>query len=357
MVDAHSPSPKNGSPITTAAQGFDAPLYGCHPADVDGPDEARLADIVQGVLGSYAAHGNINHLDGHNLPARDEVADVLDSLLKLLFPGFFGNENLDALTASYVVGERCARCMRCLERLVFRALQQRQGDPDAAPSRRALEQESRDLAFDLLAAIPDIREVLDVDVQAALAGDPAATSSQEVISSYPGVMATAVHRIAHHLYKRRVPLIPRIMSEIIHGRTGIDIHPGARIGSGFFIDHGTGVVIGETTVIGRDVKLYQGVTLGALSVDGVAVERGQYDLTQKRHPTLEDRVTVYAGATILGGDTVVGAGSTVGGNVWLTHSVPANTTVMLDKPSLRFRQPKVDGLATAPSRSSKIGGT
>ena len=179
--------------------------------------------------------------------------------------------------------------------------------------------------------MPQIRAVIATDVRAALDGDPAACSAAEVITSYPGVTAIAVHRIAHHLYSRSVPLIPRMMSELVHGRTGIDIHPGARIGPSFFIDHGTGVVIGETTVIGAHVKLYQGVTLGAMPV-----EVSDRSRARKRHPTLEDEVTVYAGATILGGDTIIERGSTIGGNVWLTHSVPGQTTVLLDKPSLRF---------------------
>jgi serine O-acetyltransferase len=175
-------------------------------------------------------------------------------------------------------------------------------------------------------------------VQAALRGDPAAGSAAEVIMSYPGVQAISVHRIAHELYKVQVPLIPRMMSELIHGRTGIDIHPGATIADSFFIDHGTGVVIGETTRIGRGVKLYQGVTLGAHSV--VA---GEHTRGRQRHPTIEDGVTIYAGATILGGDTVIGAGSVIGGNVWLTRSVPAGTTVVLDNPSLRFIQRAAGG--------------
>ncbi|MBC8066837.1 MAG: serine acetyltransferase, partial [Deltaproteobacteria bacterium] len=187
------------------------------------------------------------------------------------------------------------------------------------------------LAQDVIREIPAIREVLDTDVQAALAGDPAAASASEVIMSYPGIEAIVVHRIASCLHHRGVPLIPRMMSEIVHRQTGIDIHPGAKIGQSFFIDHGTGVVIGETAVIGDCVKLYQGVTLGALSVADRDSGHGR-----KRHPTIENGVTIYAGATILGGETVIGARSIIGGNVWLTHSVPPGTTVMLDKPSLRF---------------------
>ena len=301
--------------------------------------EKRLASVVEGILSSYDAHGNINHLDGSNLPSREEVDEVLRDLVSLLFPGFWGNDALDELTSRYFVGERCARCLRRLERIMQRALGLRFRFPHAAPSQEELQRKAHQQAMDLLAAIPQIREILDADVQAALAGDPAASSSQEVITSYPGVAAIAVHRIAHHLYRAGVPLISRMMAELVHGRTGIDIHPGAQTGCGFFIDHGTGVVIGETTVIGRNVKLYQGVTLGALSVSQADLESGDFDASSKRHPTLEDDVTVYAGATILGGGTVIGQGATIGGNVWLTHSVAPGTTVMFDKPALRYRAP------------------
>lgn len=291
--------------------------------------ERQLAGIVERILSSYAEHGNINHLDDANLPSRAEIGQLLDDLLALVFPGFFGPDQVDELSSRYFVGERCTRSLRTLERVISRAMSADcRGTPEAVAARDRF---ARRQALDLLEHIPAIRGVLATDVRAALDGDPAACSAPEVITSYPGIHAIAVHRIAHHLHVGKVPLIPRMMSELVHGRTGIDIHPGAHIGQAFFIDHGTGVVIGETTHIGDHVKLYQGVTLGALSVDPAAENRNR-----KRHPTLEDHVTVYAGATILGGDTVIGRGSVIGGNVWLTHSVPAMTTVMLDKPSLRF---------------------
>jgi serine O-acetyltransferase len=273
---------------------------------------------------------------------------VLDDLIAVMFPGFFGQDHLDELTSRYFVGERCARCLRRLEKIIARAIRvgavavtsrTDSADPATpashatpAPPGTDAARDAHEHAVDLLQAVPELRRLLVTDVQAALAGDPAACNAPEVITSYPGVAAIAVHRIAHHLYMRGVGLIPRMMSELVHSTTGIDIHPGARIGESFFIDHGTGVVIGETTVIGRRVKLYQGVTLGALSV-----KVGDRSEPQpKRHPTLEDEVTVYAGATILGGDTVIGRGAVIGGNVWLTQSVPPGTTVMLDKPSLRM---------------------
>lgn len=303
----------------------------CYVAHVD-DSERRLAQVVDEILASYAAHGNINHLDGSNLPSRAEVSEVLDDLISVLFPGFFGQDHLDELTSRYFVGERCARCLRRLEKIVHRAIGVECG-PGTDETMGAAEAKNlaHEHAVGLLQAIPELRRVLVTDVQAALTGDPAACSDPEVITSYPGVAAIAVHRIAHHLHGQGVPMIPRMMSELVHGTTGIDIHPGAQIGDSFFIDHGTGVVVGETTVIGKGVKLYQGVTLGAMSV-----KPGEGERPAKRHPTLEDGVTVYSGATILGGDTVIGRGSVIGGNVWLTQSVPPNTTVMLDAPSLRF---------------------
>jgi serine O-acetyltransferase len=293
------------------------------------PEQRALAHAIDDIMASYAEHGNINHLDGQNLPSRAEVESLLDDLVSILFPGYFVRDQLDELTARYFVGERCARVLRGLERSIARALCETQtGEAPCAPA--AFDRRAHELAIALVQAIPDIRAMLDTDVRAALAGDPAARSEAEVILSYPGVQAIAVHRVAHRLYCLGVPLIPRMLSELVHSRTGIDIHPGARIGHSFFIDHGTGVVVGETTAIGEHVKLYQGVTLGALSVAPDAKPQEQ------RHPTLEDHVTIYAGATILGGDTVIGHGSTIGGNVWLTRSVPPGTTVVLANPSLKF---------------------
>ncbi len=295
--------------------------------------EQTLANVVEGILDSYREHGNINHLDGSNLPARNEVSQLLEDLMLVIFPGYFVLEQLDELTSRYFVGERCARILRRFEQVCLRALSvQCRGGGAARRPQQELETESHAHAMALLQAIPEIREILTTDVLAALNGDPAACSGHEVIMSYPGVAAIAVHRIAHFLYRRGIPLLPRMMSERIHSRTGIDIHPGANIGESFFIDHGTGVVIGETSRIGNRVKLYQGVTLGAHSVNAGSVRKNR----QQRHPMIEDDVTVYAGATILGGKTVIGRGSVIGGNVWLTRSVPAHTTVILDSPSLRF---------------------
>lgn len=300
---------------------------GCYRLVAVGDTERQLAGVVEGILASYEAHGNINHLDGSNLPARAEVDALLDDLFALLFPGFFGRDHVDELTSRYFAGERVARCLRRLESMI---------GPVLAVAAPALDTTARGErahadAMGLLSTLPELRRVLATDVRAAMRGDPAARSAEEVISSYPGITAIATHRLAHRLWTAGVPLLPRMMSELVHSRTGIDIHPGAQIGESFFIDHGTGVVVGETTEIGDRVKLYQGVTLGAHSVDTDKDGR-----SVKRHPTLEDDVTVYAGATILGGDTIIGTGATIGGNVWLTHSVAGGTTVVLAKPSLRF---------------------
>jgi serine O-acetyltransferase len=287
-----------------------------------------LAEAIEGILDSYTRHGNINHLEATALPSKSRVAQLLDQLMDLVFPGYFGEHNLDELTSSYVVGERCARLFRELSITCARAFR-----AESTSSAADLEARAGETALELLEAIPRVRDVLATDVQATLQGDPAAASAEEIILSYPGVQAITSHRIAHELYRLGVPMLPRMMSEVTHSRTGIDIHPGAAIGPSFLIDHGTGVVMGETTEIGARVRIYQGVTLGALSVRGGREEaRGK-----KRHPSIEDDVTIYAGATILGGDTVIGRGSTIGGNVWLTHSVAPGTTVLLDKPSLVFR--------------------
>jgi serine O-acetyltransferase len=295
------------------------------------PKERVLADAIDAIVESYEQHGSINHLAGSNLPSRKEVDELLTDLVSIVFPGFFVREQVDPLTCRYFVGERCARVLRRLERVSSRAMRDAAGDNEAIERNDDdIARRAHEVAIELIQAIPRIRTVLVADVHAALAGDPAARSAAEIIMAYPGVEAIVVHRIAHELQGLAVPLIPRMMSELVHARTGIDIHPGATIGGSFFIDHGTGVVIGETTIIGERVKLYQGVTLGALSV------RAGAHTVAKRHPTLEDDVTIYAGATILGGDTVIGRGSVVGGNVWITHSIPPGTTVMLEKPKQRF---------------------
>lgn len=276
--------------------------------------------IVERVLDSYRELGGINHLEGPNLPSRQSVERIVEVLESLVFPGFRAEENLDLAGLRYAIGEKVVTVSRALTTEVEKSLRYTCRIMNDCDRHQDCSGEAEEIVRDLLEGIPEIRRRLNRDVQAADRGDPAARSQEEVILSYPGVEAILVHRIAHELHEKRVGMIPRMMSEYIHGKTGIDIHPGARIGDSFFIDHGTGVVIGETTVIGDNVKLYQGVTLGALSV--------QKELANnKRHPTIEDEVTIYAGATILGGGTVIGKGSIIGGNVWLTSSVPPNSRI------------------------------
>jgi serine O-acetyltransferase len=276
--------------------------------------------LIESILDSYRSLGGINHLEGPNLPSQQSVARIVEDLASLIFPGFRAEENLDMAVMRYAIGEKVVAVSRSLGAEVEKSLRYTCRVMKDCDRHQDCRGEAQELVGSFLAEIPEIRRRVSLDVEAANRGDPAARSQEEVILSYPGVEAIMVHRLAHALWTRGVAMIPRMMSERIHGKTGIDIHPGATIGDSFFIDHGTGVVIGETTVIGADVKLYQGVTLGALSV--------QKELANsKRHPTIEDGVTIYAGATILGGSTVIGRGSVIGGNVWLVESVPPGSRI------------------------------
>lgn len=284
------------------------------------PMSPSLDPVVDGILASYRDIGGINHLEGPNLPSQQSIARIVEDLESLVFPGFRAEQNLDLASLRWTIGVKVTSVFRALSAEVERSLRYACRLVKECARGEDCRGEAEELVRDLLTKIPEIRRKVSRDVEAANRGDPAARSSEEVILAYPGVEAIMVHRIAHELWVREVALIPRMMSEYLHGKTGIDIHPGASIGDSFFIDHGTGVVIGETTVIGDRVKLYQGVTLGALSVQKELANR-------KRHPTLEDDVTVYAGATILGGETVIGRGSTIGGNVWLTSSVPPGSRI------------------------------
>ncbi|GAB4539151.1 MAG: serine acetyltransferase [Anaerolineae bacterium] len=280
----------------------------------------HIDPVVSDILSSYRELGGINHIGGPNLPSRQHTIDILQMLRSILFPGFYEREPVDEDALLYLTGERIGWVRKNLADEIIKSLCYDCRIYGRCDQLSECAEKGRDIANDLVRALPEIREQLHQDVQAALAGDPAARSEAEVIVAYPGLAAISVHRIVHFLYQREVPLLPRIMSEYIHHQTGIDIHPGATIGASFFIDHGTGVVIGETTVIGDHVKIYQGVTLGALSVKKELAR-------QKRHPTIEDNVTIYAGATILGGNTVIGHDSVIGGNVWLIQSVPPYSRV------------------------------
>ena len=288
----------------------------------------RLEKSIEFLMKSYESFGLVNHSGGNNLPSRESMEVILHHLDELVFPGFREQVELDHDNLRLITGERINNLARSLIREVEKSIgfalrhsrQNNELSSDYGGQHGGCHAAAELVVEEFFEELPNIRSVLTLDMEAAFRGDPAAKSADEVILSYPGFQAIAVHRIAHFFWTRNVPLIPRMMSEIIHGRTGIDIHPGAKIGSSFFIDHGTGVVIGETTVIGKNVKIYQGVTLGALSV---RKEEG----SAKRHPTIEDDVTIYANATILGGETVIGRGSVIGGSVWIIESVPPQSKV------------------------------
>lgn len=287
-----------------------------------------VTKLTDQLVESYRQLGGINHLDGKNLPSKTAIARITRNLLRLVFPGFFDERLLHSSQLKVETATLLESVWGSLEDEICKSLEYVPSDNTVL--KRQVRPLAHELTAGLLSRLPPIRELLQTDVEAAYNGDPAALSREEVIVAYPFVEAIAVQRLAHELYRNEVPLIPRIMTEWAHGRTGLDLHPGARIGSHFFVDHCTGTVVGETSEIGNHVKMYQGVGLVARSLSGGQALRGR-----KRHPTVEDRVTVYAGATIMGGDTVVGAGSTIGANVFLTHSVPAQSLVIYDEVQLR----------------------
>ena len=295
--------------------------------------QKRMNDAVSDILQSFDRDYSIDHISKFPLPSKDKIISILKDIIDILFPGYFNEEYINKLNLKFYLGMKisnvfgelsseiaksykhehflrtnsCQHCDECLEHC---------------------EDSGVDVAFYLLEKIPELRRLLSLDVKAAFEGDPAAKSYNEIVFSYPGMFAITVHRIAHLFYEKDVPLIPRIISEYSHSLTGIDIHPGASIGESFFIDHGTGVVIGETTTIGNNVKIYQGVTLGALSFP--KDEKGKIIKGTKRHPAIEDHVTIYSGATILGGDTVIGKNSVIGGNTWIVSSIAPGSKVIMD---------------------------
>jgi len=280
----------------------------------------RISKSIDLLMETYGSYGMVNHSKGANLPGRENIARIVHGLDELIFPGFRENQGLEHSDLRLVTAEKVNSLARELIREVEKSLAFSVRSGNTAGGNGSCHAAAEMIVAGFFEELPAIRHALSLDMQANFRGDPAAKSVEEVILSYPGFQAIVVHRLAHYFWKAQVPLIPRMMSELVHGATGIDIHPGAEIGESFFIDHGTGVVIGETTVIGKNVKLYQGVTLGALSVKK---EEGN----KKRHPTIEDNVTIYSNATILGGETIIGHDSVIGGNVWITESVPPNTTV------------------------------
>jgi serine O-acetyltransferase len=290
--------------------------------------------LVESILHSYRQVGGINHIDGVNLPSREAVAELMRDFLKIVFPGFYDRMPMHSDQVPFFVSQMLTSISDRLRHEIQKSLEYN-STPTLKAGTSNLAKEAKRISDEFLRGLPEIRRRLALDVDAALNGDPAALSAEEIILAYPGLEAIAVQRMAHELYEAHVALIPRMMTEWAHSRTGIDIHPGARIGSHFFIDHGTGVVIGETTVIGNYVKIYHSVTLGARSTSAVDELRGK-----KRHPTIEDHVTIYPGAAILGGDTTLGAGSTIAANVFLTHSVPAGSLVFYEEAELKIIQKK-----------------
>ena len=294
-----------------------------------------VTDAAEELLRTYTESGGINYLDAAAmLPSRPAIELACVDLMSLMFPGFHGEALVDSSDLPDVTRSR----IKSLHIRMKPEISKSFNDLD----RDAADQKAEDVLNWFMSQLGKLRQVLWTDVDAAYEGDPAATSYEEVIVSYPAVEAIAIQRMAHLLYEKEVPLIPRLMTEWAHTRTGIDIHPGAKIGSHFFIDHGTGVVIGETCDIGDHVKIYQGVTLGALSFATDA--DGQLIRGTKRHPTIEDRVVIYANATILGGRTTVGHDSVIGSSVWVTSSVTPHSTVVLEKPKLRIRSGQGDEL-------------
>ena len=289
--------------------------------------DCRQDEIVKGLLKSYQEIGGINHFDCANLPSKHAIATLCDDLLHLLFPGFYSEEAVSSEELPLAVNELVANVRSRLSEEIGHSLRYKNGNGAGSHA------EAQDLCCQFLTTLPEVRRLLQTDVQAAYEGDPAARSFEEIILAYPGLEAIAIQRSAHQLYQTGVPLIPRMMTEWAHSRTGIDMHPGARIGTHFFIDHGTGVVVGETCVIGNYVKLYHGVTLGARSF--AKDDKGNPVKGIKRHPNVEDHVTIYPNVTVLGGDTTIGARTTIGANVFIMESIAPDTLLAVGDQDFR----------------------
>jgi serine O-acetyltransferase len=282
-------------------------------------DDSCKSSVAEQLVASYAAESPLSITPGHELPSPREVHHALTDLRELLFPGFTGDPRPTAgVSLQAHVEARLAQVRVRLSQQVYRGLHHRCRMVGAECT--ACQDAAVHITDGMISALPDLRTLLLTDVRAAFEGDPAATGADEVVFSYPGIAAICVYRVAHKLYRLGAAIVPRMMTELAHSETGIDIHPAATIGEGFFIDHGTGVVIGETTIIGNRVRIYQGVTLGALSLP---TGKARALASAKRHPTIEDDVIIYANGTILGGETVIGRGAVIGGNSWITESVPA----------------------------------
>lgn len=285
--------------------------------------KSAILRAAKGLTENYASEELFMPKSGRRLPNRSVIIDIVRDLKSIVFPGYFSTDTSATVFPEYYVGHRLNDLYDRLKNQIEIALLYHGEEPEEAAAH------ADRTACGFFEQLPEIQRLLLTDVQAGFDGDPAAKSKEEIIFSYPGLFAIYVYRLAHVLYKEEIPFIPRVMSEYAHGRTGIDINPGATIGEYFFIDHGTGVVVGETTEIGNNVKLYQGVTLGALST-----RKGQQLANVKRHPTIRDNVTIYSNSTVLGGETVVGENTIIGGNTFITESIPANTKVSAKSPEL-----------------------
>jgi serine O-acetyltransferase len=292
---------------------------------------SQLPAVIEEIIGSVNEERSISHFNSALIPSKESVTEILEELKDLLFPGYYRKQEIHTYSLSYQIGSGVNRVYEKLASQIARSIRHECRRLNSLCTRCLDRGQKEALAF--LRKIPHLRRMLAGDVQAAYDGDPAAKSLDEIIFSYPCILAITVYRIAHELHIQEVPLLPRIMTEYAHSITGIDIHPGASLGNDFFIDHGTGVVIGETTEIRNRVKIYQGVTLGALSFPKDS--EGNLIRGRKRHPTLEDEVTIYSNATILG-PVVIGARSVIGGNTWITHDVPPDTVVTIEQPGLRY---------------------
>jgi serine O-acetyltransferase len=295
----------------------------------------EIPEIVSELVATCNKSGCFDHVSAEPIPYREAIVDILRRSARILYPGYFIKGRLDQINLEYYLGQEVTAFYEILSEQVILALRH-----DCIRQKLACikcEGLGQEITVQFLKNLPELRRLLAKDIRAAYDGDPASKGYDEIIFSYPGIWAIMVYRLAHRLYCQGVPLIPRIMTEYAHSRTGIDIHPGADIGESFFIDHGTGVVIGETATIGKRVRIYQGVTLGALSLSKADCKILR---NKKRHPSIEDDVIIYANATILGGQTVVGARSVIGGNVWLTHCVPPDTEVFIEKQDLIFGEKK-----------------
>jgi serine O-acetyltransferase len=291
----------------------------------------KIPPVVKKLVESWKTEEFFDHIGPVALPSDDAIVKIIEKARSILFPGYFTKAKLHQSNLEYFIGQETTDLYEMLVEQISMAIRHN-CRRNELPCTNCDELSHR-ISFTFIERLPVVTALLTTDIHATLAGDPATKSPDEVIFCYPGLLATTVFRLAHELFMLNVPIIPRIMTEYAHSRTGIDIHPGATIGQGLFIDHGTGVVIGETTIIGKDVRLYQGVTLGALSLPRDA---GEKLYKKKRHPTIEDNVIIYSNTTVLGGDTIIGEGSIIGGNIWLTESVAPGTKVLLKKPELIY---------------------